>query len=88
LRNTDLRCAGFEACDFTDADMAGAKLTRKQGERILLSDKQRKVIDWQDSEGEEQGQPPPNDRSNVSVLGFLPFGIENAWTGGVPQRGR
>jgi hypothetical protein len=33
--------------------MAGAKLTRKQGERILLSDEQRKAIDWQDSDGEE-----------------------------------
>jgi uncharacterized protein YjbI with pentapeptide repeats len=53
LRNADLRRSSFEACDFTDADMAGAKLTRKQGERIHLSDKQRQVIDWQESAGEE-----------------------------------
>ena len=53
LRNADLRCSSFEACDFTDADMAGAKLTRKQGERIHLSDEQRKVIDWQESDGDE-----------------------------------
>jgi BTB/POZ domain-containing protein KCTD9 len=53
LRNADLRRSSFEASDFTDADMAGAKLTRKQGERIHLSNEQRKVIDWQGSDGEE-----------------------------------
>jgi hypothetical protein len=53
LRTADLRRSGFEACDFTDADMAGAKLTRKQGEGIRLSDEQRKVIDWQESDGDE-----------------------------------
>jgi uncharacterized protein YjbI with pentapeptide repeats len=53
LRNADLRRSNFEACDFTDADMAGAKLTRKQGARIHLSDEQRKVIDWQESDGDE-----------------------------------
>lgn len=53
LRNTDLRHSTFKECDFTDADIRAAKLTRKQGERIHLSDKQRKVIDWQDSDGEE-----------------------------------
>ena len=53
LRNSDLRRSSFEACDFTAADMVGAKLTWKQGERIYLSDKQRNVIHWQDSDGEE-----------------------------------
>jgi hypothetical protein len=53
LRNADLRRSTFEACDFTDADMAGAKLTRKQGERIHLSVEQQKVIDWQDTDGDE-----------------------------------
>jgi len=55
LRDADLRRSRFEACDFTDADMRGAKLTRKQGEQIILSDQQRNVIDWQESDGE---QPP------------------------------
>jgi hypothetical protein len=53
LRNADLRRSRFEACDFTAADVAGAKLTGKQGEGIRLSDEQRKMIDWQDSEGDE-----------------------------------
>lgn len=53
LRNADLRRSGFEACDFTDADMAGAKLTHEQGEELHLSFDQRKVIDWQESDGEE-----------------------------------
>ncbi|WP_010034939.1 pentapeptide repeat-containing protein [Gemmata obscuriglobus] len=53
LQNTDLRRSNFKECDFTAADMAGARLTRKQGEGIYLSDKQQKVIDWQESEGDE-----------------------------------
>lgn len=53
LRGTDLRRSSFDECDFTDADMQGAKLTRKQGEELSLSDQQRKVIDWQDSDGDE-----------------------------------
>lgn len=52
MQNADLRRSNFEACDFTDADMRGAKLTREQGEGIRLSDEQRKVIDWQESDGE------------------------------------
>lgn len=55
LRNADLRHSTFEECDFTDADMRGAKLTHEQGERVALSAKQRREIDWQDFEGE---QPP------------------------------
>ena len=53
LRNTDLPRSNFKECDFTAADMAGAKLTRKRGEGIHLSDEQRKVIDWQESDGDE-----------------------------------
>ncbi len=33
--------------------MTGAKLSRNRGEGIHLSDEQRMVIDWQDSDGEE-----------------------------------
>ena len=53
LRNADLRRSTFEACDFTDADMHGAKLTREQADQIVLSDDQQQVIDWQESDGEE-----------------------------------
>jgi BTB/POZ domain-containing protein KCTD9 len=53
LRNADLRRSTFEECDFTDADMRGAKLTREQGEQIHVSDQQKKVIDWQVSDGDE-----------------------------------
>lgn len=53
LRNVDFRHSNFEACDFTVADMRGAKLTREQGEQIILSEQQQKVIDWQESDGEE-----------------------------------
>jgi BTB/POZ domain-containing protein KCTD9 len=55
LRKADFRHSGFKECDFTDADMDGAKLTRGQGERIQLSDRQRQVIFWRNSHGE---QPP------------------------------
>jgi uncharacterized protein YjbI with pentapeptide repeats len=53
LQNADFRHSNFEACDFTDADVRGAKLTREQGEQIILSEQQQKVIDWQESDGEE-----------------------------------
>lgn len=53
LRDADLRRSTFEDCDFTAADMARAKLTRKQGEGIYLSDEQRQVINWQESDGDE-----------------------------------
>jgi BTB/POZ domain-containing protein KCTD9 len=53
LRSADLRHSSFDECDFTTADMAGAKLTRNRGEGIHLSDEQRKVIEWQESEGDE-----------------------------------
>jgi BTB/POZ domain-containing protein KCTD9 len=53
LRSADLRHSTFDECDFTAADMAEAKLTRKRGEAIHLSDEQRKLIDWQESDGDE-----------------------------------
>ncbi|MFO0824995.1 MAG: pentapeptide repeat-containing protein [Gemmataceae bacterium] len=53
LQKADLRRSTFKECDFTDTDMAGAKLTREQGKRIELSMEQRKVIDWQQSDGDE-----------------------------------
>ena len=53
LRRSDLRHSSFDSCDFTDADLQGAKLTRQQGERISLSNEQREVIDWQETDGEE-----------------------------------
>jgi uncharacterized protein YjbI with pentapeptide repeats len=53
LRDADLRRSTFGACDFTGADMRGTKLTRDQGEQIILSDEQQQVIDWQESDGEE-----------------------------------
>jgi Pentapeptide repeats (9 copies) len=53
LQNADLRRSSFEECAFTDADIRGAKLTREQGKQIPLSDQQRNVIDWQESDGDE-----------------------------------
>ncbi|MBX9580667.1 MAG: pentapeptide repeat-containing protein [Gemmataceae bacterium] len=53
LRDADLRRSTFDGCDFTDADLHGAKLTHAQGHDLVLSAEQRRVIDWQDGEGEE-----------------------------------
>ena len=53
LRNADLRRSRFEDCDFTVAEMQRAKMTREQGIQIKLSDQQKRVIDWQASEGDE-----------------------------------
>ena len=53
LRNADLRRSTFEGCDFTDADVRGAKLTHEQGEDLVLTEEQKKVIDWQEGEGEK-----------------------------------
>lgn len=53
LQNADLRLSTFDSCDFTGAEMKGAKLTREQGSVLGLSDEQRNVIDWQESDGEE-----------------------------------
>ncbi len=53
LRNVDLRGSHFEGCDFTDADLHGARLTYDQGASLSLSDEQRRVIDWRFEAGEE-----------------------------------
>jgi hypothetical protein len=53
LERADLRHSTFKACDFRGANLRGAKLTRKGGAQIPLSTKQRRSIDWQDSEGPE-----------------------------------
>jgi BTB/POZ domain-containing protein KCTD9 len=53
LRNADMRRSTFEQCDFTNALMAGAILTRAQGEHLKLSFKQRAEIAWTSSDGEE-----------------------------------
>ena len=53
LQGADLRLASFEVCDFTDADMRGAKLTHQRAASLRLSALQRKVIDWQESDGDE-----------------------------------
>lgn len=53
LADVDLRHSSFEQCDFTRAKMGRAKLTRKQGQLLSLSDEQRHEIDWQESDGEE-----------------------------------
>ena len=53
LRNADLRWSTFKESDFTGADLRGAKLSHERGEALDLSAQQRKVIDWQEKEGEE-----------------------------------
>jgi hypothetical protein len=40
-------------CVFTDADLRGAKLTRKQGEQLHLSEQQISEVDWQEGNGEQ-----------------------------------
>jgi hypothetical protein len=53
LRGCDLRGAVFVECDFTGADLKGAKLTRFQEQMVLPTAKQRRAIDWHDDEGPE-----------------------------------
>ena len=53
LADTDFRSCGFKGCDFSDADMAGAKLTKKAGASLRLSPDQQSAIDWQAEDGEE-----------------------------------
>jgi uncharacterized protein YjbI with pentapeptide repeats len=55
LRGCDIRHSSFKKCDFTDARMDGAKLTMKLGKWLKISEDQRKVIDWQESDGELPG---------------------------------
>ena len=53
LTNADLRQSSFTNCEFTDALMAGAVLTQLQGEKLLLSSKQRADIAWTTDDGPE-----------------------------------
>lgn len=53
LVDVDFRCCSFKACDFTNANLAGAKLTRQTGDSLQLSAEQRRAIDWQADDGEE-----------------------------------
>ncbi|WP_371271260.1 pentapeptide repeat-containing protein [Variovorax sp. OK202] len=53
LREADLRRSLFRRCAFDGAEMAGAVLTHKQGQALLLSDLQRAQISWADTDGPE-----------------------------------
>lgn len=53
LRDADLRRSTFRECVFTDADLRGARLTHERGNTLPLSEEQKRVIDWQEDEGEE-----------------------------------
>lgn len=53
LAGVDFRHCGFTACDFTNADVTGAKFTVQAGTPLRLSSEQRRMIDWQTSDGEE-----------------------------------
>lgn len=51
LRKADLRNSYFKGCDFTDANMHGAKLTYDQAEELPLSEEQCAVIKWRRTAG-------------------------------------
>ncbi len=53
LKNADMRLSSFESCDFTNALMAGAVLTKTQGELLSLSNKQKSEISWTTEDGPE-----------------------------------
>jgi uncharacterized protein YjbI with pentapeptide repeats len=53
LVGVDLRYCGFKDCDFSNADVTNAKLTRKAGGALRLSTEQQSVIDWQGDDGDE-----------------------------------
>lgn len=53
LSNADMRLSAFESCDFANALMAGAVLTKSQGELLSLSSKQRGEISWTTKDGPE-----------------------------------
>jgi len=53
LRGCDMRRANFEDCVFVDAAMESAVLTRKDGSRLLLSDRQKAAIAWSEDDGPE-----------------------------------
>jgi uncharacterized protein YjbI with pentapeptide repeats len=51
----DLRQSSFRNCDFAEAVLTGTMLTRQQASTMLLSEKQRREIDWRDEDGPEPG---------------------------------
>ena len=53
LAYTDLRGSDFDGCDFSLADMNGAKLVQGMAGPLGLSYDQVQQVDWQDSDGEE-----------------------------------
>ncbi len=53
LENVDLRHSSFENCDFSGANMKGVKLTRNIGEKLELTDFQKREINWQNDNGSE-----------------------------------
>lgn len=55
LRGADMRRSSFERCHFDGASLDGAVLTNDQARTVLLTEEQRKVIDWRSDPGDEPG---------------------------------
>ena len=55
LGQSDLRRSSFKDCDFSNANLLGAKLTKLQGSRLHLSLQQQQEIDWHELDGDEPG---------------------------------
>jgi BTB/POZ domain-containing protein KCTD9 len=55
LNGAHLRRSSFINCDFRDATVKGAVLTRWQADAICLAKAQRQDIDWRDENGPEPG---------------------------------
>jgi BTB/POZ domain-containing protein KCTD9 len=55
LRKADLRRSSFNGCDFSGAQLDGSTLTRRQGDKLKLSDDQRSAINWVSEDGPEPG---------------------------------
>jgi uncharacterized protein YjbI with pentapeptide repeats len=53
LRKSDLRRSSFNGCDFSGARMDGSTLSRRQGDKLTLSDDQRAAINWVSEDGPE-----------------------------------
>ena len=56
LRGADLRRSGFEACDFTGADLKGASAEDEDAFNCVqdfLTEKQQAVMVWSPDEGPE-----------------------------------
>jgi len=55
LAEADLRFCTFEDCNFQNADLMGAKITREAGKSLVLSTEQETQIAWQEDDGPEPG---------------------------------